>query len=711
MTFVVWLSLLFTDAAPADGPVPRTADSRSVDFDSEIIPLLTKAGCNSGACHGAAAGRGGMHLSLLGSDPSADYETIVHALEGRRINLARPEKSLFYSKPTGNLDHGGGDILEAGGPGADRLLAWIQSGVSRGQRRKLTGMTVTPTRFLGQAVPASARIRVSARFDDGREEDVTAWSVLTPTDQSSIRIDQDFVAHIARSGQHTVIVRFLDRVVPIQFNLAVAAHSVDLSDEPRVNFIDDEVLRMLNDLRIPVSPQATDAAFVRRVCLDLTGRLPEPELIDTYLADASADKRGRLVDALLASDAFADYWTLRFARLLKLHSLPNETEAATVYAAWIRKEIRDGTGFDQVAYQLLTATGDSHQVGPANFGRMVSDARGQAELVGQAFLGIRLGCANCHNHPLDKWTQDDYHGLAAVFARLDRGRVVQVTGRGAVTNPRTGEPAVPRIPGIRSLPVDGDTREAFARWLTSAECRYFSRATVNRLWRAMFGRGLVDPTDDLRETNPATHPELLDRLAEDFTSNGNSIRRTLKHIALSSTYGRSDVAIAGNETDDRFYSHAIRRELEPEVLADAIADVTGVPNDYAGHAKGTRAVTLVDPLSPAPVLDVLGRCSRAAGCDEGVKPRTTLSAQLHLLNGDLVNRKLTSPEGRLHRMISAGKSDTQIVTEFYRQGLGRSPSPAELVRWQMLLKPEGGTERLEDFVWSLLNSREFAENH
>jgi hypothetical protein len=362
---------------------------------------------------------------------------------------------------------------------------------------------------------------------------------------------------------------------------------------------------------------------------------------------------------------------------------------------------------------LLTTDGDAHLIGPANFGRMVTDARSQAELVGQVFLGVRLGCANCHNHPLDRWTQDDYHGLAAVFAPLDRSRHVQFTARGAVTNLRTNQPAIPRIPGARDLPGTGDHRRAVLEWVTSPEHHYFARATVNRLWRAMLGRGLIEPADDLRETNPATHPELLELLTQDFVNNGYRIRHTLKLIALSQTYARSGVVVPGNELDDRFYSRAVRRPLAPEVIVDAIGDVTGLAHEFAGRS-GRRAVELIDPLAAAPELDILGRCNRATGCDEATSHSPSLPAQLQLLNGGLINAKLANPNGRLQRLIAAGRSDREIVTEFYLRGLGRLPTDEELEGWLRRLavnEPRERCRRLEDFLWSLLNSQDFLANH
>lgn len=685
----------------------------AVHFDSEIIPLLTKAGCNAGACHGAAAGRGGFHLSLLGSDPAADYEAIVHALEGRRINLARPEKSLILAKPMGYLDHGGEVVIEEGSAASERLLAWIRSGAPQGVPRKLTSLAVDPRRMLCETLPATVPIKVIARFDAGPDEDVTYWTVLTSSDPAAVRIDDQQRAHLTRRGQQVVIARFLDRVVPIQFNAPLSDSPVDHSGQPRSGFIDAQVLQLLSELRLPVSPAAPDTIWLRRVTLDLTGRLPEPAQIESFLAETADDKRSRTVESLLTSDAFADFWTLRFAKLLRLHSLPNEQEGLKAYSQWLRREIARDARLDDMARELLTASGDSHLLGPVNFGRMVGDARAHAELVGQFFLGMRLGCANCHNHPLDRWTQDDYHGLAAVFARLDRSRHVELTARGAVTNLRTNEPAIPRIPGSRYLAAQGDHRQAIVEWVMSKDQLYFARATVNRLWKALFGRGLVEPTDDLRETNPATHPELLTQLAEDFAENGYSIRHTLKQIALSHTYARSAEVVAGNELDDRFYSRAYHRSLEPEVLVDAIADVTGVAIKFDGQ-NTARAVMLVDPLASAPELDVLGRCNRLGSCDENITGSVGLPAQLHLLNGELINARLTSEHGRLHQLIDAGKSNEDIVVEFYLRGLSRRPTDNELARWGVRLAASDRTARpqqLEDFVWSLLNSQAFQENY
>jgi hypothetical protein len=367
-----------------------------------------------------------------------------------------------------------------------------------------------------------------------------------------------------------------------------------------------------------------------------------------------------------------------------------------------------------MARTLLTSEGDSHEFGPATFHRLAAGPREEAEYVSEVFMGVRLRCANCHNHPLDRWTQDDYHGLAQVFARLGRDRHVEQLDRGEVMHPRTGEAARPRIPGHGWLDGGTDPRGALAEWLTQPDNPYFARAIVGRIWRDLFGRGLVDPADDLRATNPATHPALFDRLVDDFIDSGYRIRHTIRLICNSAAYARSSVPTPHNHMDNRFYSHALVRPLAAEVLADAISDVTGVCDDY-GDAVGERAIELVDTSLAAATLDVLGRCDRSESCEAAPGGVGGIATKLHLLNGPLVNRRLVAEDGRLQMLISEGASSEQIVEEFYLRALSRPPKTAELEFWLDEIDVHDASHarrtRLEDFVWSLLNSNEFMTNH
>ncbi len=685
----------------------------SISFETDVLPILTKAGCNTGACHGAAAGRGGLRLSLFASGPEADFAAIVHAMEGRRVNVQKPEASLIFRKPAGYLDHGGSVVFAEDSSEANTLLEWIRQGAARGPVRRVTRLQVMPAGHLCRQLPETVPMRITADFSDGTTEDVTARARIVSADTSAISVNMDESLTVHRAGQHLVIVRFLNSVVPVRIR-APYGNAVEVpASEALANPIDVHIRQVLSEMGIPRSSPASDSEWLRRVSLDLTGRLPTPAEMHSFLANSASDKRSVMVESLLAGTSFVDLWTLRFAQLLRLRSLPNERQAFEAGVDWLRDVVQNDRRFDDLARQLITATGDSHLIGPAGWSRMAPDARSHAEMIGDVFAGARLGCANCHNHPLDRWTQDDYHGLAAVFAKLDRSRVVAVLERGAVTNVRTGEPAIPRIPGLRDLSVEGDQREQIADWVLAEPELLFARATVNRLWMHMFGRGLVDPVNDLRETNPATHPELLQWLTEDFAEHGYRIRHTLRQIALSEAYAAGSHIMPGNAVDDRFYSRSWRRPLSGEVLLDALADVTGVPGQYTEHDTDL-AVQVIDSARPAESLDLLGRCRAGGECVSENVQAGGLPARLHLLNGDVINARLRNGGGRLKHMIAEGRTDAEIVTDFYVRGLGRMPDAGELQLWEERLRGEDGLQKgqlLEDFVWALLNSRDFLENH
>ncbi len=685
-----------------------------VDFENDIIPVLTKAGCNTGACHGAAVGRGGFRLSLYGGDPELDYQSIVFDLEGRRVNLAKPDDSLVVLKPTESISHGGGYRLDDDGSGAERLRNWVRQGATNQTNKHLREFIVSPRRQTLQSLESSVALASTASFSDGSEFDVTQWTVFTAEDPGSVVIDPETaVATVLRRGRHLVIARYLHHVVPIELLVPWSDENVSYVVATRRNFIDDVVADRLAQLRIPVSPPATDATFLRRVSLDLTGQLPAMETVREFATSDHPSKREKLVDRLLQSPEFTDYWTMQLAKLLRIRATPDGREGLLAYQAWLKQCVADGTGYDDMVRTLLLADGDTHVMGPANFYRTVAGAREQAEFVSELLMGSRLRCANCHNHPLDRWTQDDYHGLAAIFAKVQSGRVVSVTRRGEVTHPRTGEPAKPRIPGEAFLDVQGDQRAALASWVTDASNPYFAKAIVNRLWKAMMGRGLVEPADDFRSTNPATHPELLDQLAKDFIDHGYQIRRTLQTIAMSSTYARG-APFDGNEFDVSFYSHAFSRSLSPEVLADAMSDVIGLHERYGDEPSGTRAVMLVDSATASETLDVLGRCSREESCESSGNSAGGLTRMLHLINGPILNQRITAANNRLSQLVAVNANADVIVDEFYELALSRKPSDGERQYWSAAFEksnPQDRRKLFEDFVWGLLNSQEFITNH
>ena len=528
------------------------------------------------------------------------------------------------------------------------------------------------------------------------------------------------VAKLHRRGRHVIIARYLTEVVPIE--LIAPLNEVPIQNNKKSGEthtppnIDSEILKLLSTLRLPVSPTVDDATFLRRVTLDLTGRIPTPDAATRFLTDSNTDKRETLVDTLLQSNEFNEYWTLQLAKLLRIGARDRNTQGAFVYHQWLSLQIRDGIGYDQMARSVILAIGDSHEVGPANFYRTVNGPREQAEFMSELFMGARLRCANCHSHPLDKWTQDDYHGLAAIFAKIEGDQIVKVKPSGEVLHPATREKAVPRIPGNRFLPTDvADGRLELVDWLTSSDNPYFAKAIVNRLWKAMMGRGLVEPVDDFRSTNPATHPELLTTLADDFVAHGYDLRRTLKRIALSEAYARSSNALPQNKADDRFYSHALQKPLAPEVLADAISDVLGVPDIYGDEPEGTRAISLFNPNTESDALDILGRCSRKTSCETSTEATDGLQRKLHLFNGDLLNARIGVPDSRLDKLMSDGKSPMEIVNEFYLAALSRQPTDTEQQFWKQHIdvNTSANSQRavLEDMVWSLLTCNEFVNNN
>jgi len=700
--------LLFVGAVPAE----------PVYFDTQVVPVLTKAGCNAGACHGAAVGRGGFKLSLYGGDPAFDYDSIARKVAGRRINLSRPANSLLLLKPTGMLDHGGGYRLDADEAGGKLLLRWITTGARRGPARTLVRLKVSPGVHLASQLGEQVQLRAEAEFSDGQTTDVTDWTVFEPEDGSAVQVDlkTSRVTLLAR-GRHLVVARFLDRVVPLQFTVPLSSEPVVIPREADENFVDRYVRETLEQLCLPPSPPASEATLVRRLYLDLTGRLPTQLEALNYLEDKSADKRRVLIDRLLHTEAATDYWTFQFAKLLRIRSRPKDTRGAQVYHGWLRRQIKQDASYAQMTRTMLTSTGDSHEIGPANFFRSVEGPRARAEFVSELFMGVRLRCANCHNHPLDRWTQDDYHGLSAILAPLEVGQVISIQKRAEVTHPRTGEAAVPRIPGARFLEPAQSGTQQLAAWLTKEENPYFAQAAVNRLWKNLMGRGLVEPTDDLRATNPATHPKLLKELAEQFRNHNYSWRYVVQTIASSQAYARSAQPLPANRADHRFYSHALVRPLEAEVLSDALVDVTGVPHAYGDLPLGTRAVTLFDPLTPSAELDILGRCSREESCETSSTARAAggLTRKLHLMNGALVNSKLRSQESRLGKLLAADVADDQIVNKLYLSCFSRYPTTREREYWQRqanaVQSDQERRELLEDLFWSLLSCREFTTNH
>lgn len=690
----------------------------TIDFINDLVPMFTKLGCNAGKCHGSAIGRGGFKLSLYGGSPKADYNEIVHKQGGRRVNFDEPKSSLVFKKPAEIIEHGGGAVF-GDDKNAQLLINWIQQGAEFISRRQLKHIEVQPARFTASQIGDETTLKVLAHFHDGSIRDVTNLTKFSADDSSAVKINgKSASAKVLRTGQHIVIARYSTEVIPIELVMPVSAAEQDLSREPHINFVDDEILAAISELRLPVSPIVDNQSFLRRVTLDLTGRLPQygPQ------SETLPVSRELCIDELLSSEPFVEFYAMKLAKLLRIQSKQDKNlvttspEAARAFHDYLAKQLREELGYDQIAREIITATGDPSKYGPAAFFTAVEDPRLQTEFTTEVFMGSRMKCANCHNHPLDKWTQDDFHGLTAMFSRLTRSQVIRLNPIGKNIHPNTGEAALMKLPGGDFLPRETqDGRGAFADWLTDRDNPYFAKAIVNRLWKSLMGRGLVEPVDDFRSTNPATHPALLTRLSMDFIEHNYDIRHTLKVIAMSSTYARSSISIQGNESDNRFYSHRLQTPLEPEVLADAISDVLGIPGQYGNEAAGTRAVELKDGGIHSDALDILGRCDRTNSCEGVAASVGPLAQKLHLFNGELLNGRIGAKGGRLNALIEADKTPMTIVTEFYQVALNRRPNVQEIKFLGSLFDSQSSSPQqrvaLEDFVWSIVTCKEFVTNH
>jgi hypothetical protein len=680
----------------------------TIDFDSDVVPLLTKHGCNAGACHGAVAGRGQFRLSLFGGNPDDDFESIVEAFQGRRIHLRDPESSLLLAKPSGRIAHGGGELFDPSGSTAARLQQWIAHGALRGPRKKLMSLRV-------EAKPLEIgsyrmRLQAIAKLDGSEEIDVTDRVRFTVDESDSLPWDPEHaIIELDRPGRYIVLARYMQRVIPVILERPWDERAdPNRRPEGAMGWIDASIDRRLDAMGLTCATDIDESAWMRRVSIDLTGRLPTLEQLDAFEAISPSVRRTVWVDRLLASPEHSEYWSSRMARLLGLRGFPNEPEAADAMVAWLRRGVAEDQPFPEMARELLTSSGDSHRVGAANFARLSGDPRSHAEVVARTFMGVRLQCANCHDHPFDRWTQDDYHGLAAVFAGIDRGRVVRLGSRGEVTNLKTMQAARPRIPGVRFL-ESADLHDlgvdAFAQWLVDPDNPVLARVMVNRIWHAMLGRGLVHPIDDFRETNPATHPELLEQMAAFYRANHYRLRPLLREIALSRVYARSGGA---SGVHDPFYASGMRRALEPEVLFDAIHDVLGTPAIDTSTGAAYRAVLWMDANLSNESLDILGRCSRPERCGNSIES-FGLERQLHWLQGDLLQIPLTSGTTFFDRLIDLGVEDRKILDIAYRRVYARLPSADEREHWLEEI-PASARQRKEwyqDWVWSLLSSSEF----
>ena len=723
-------------------PLAVRAES-APSFRNDVLPILSKAGCNTGGCHGALAGKGGFHLSLFGYNPDADYLAITRESRGRRIELTDPGSSLVLLKPTTALRHKGGKRLEVDSEDYRRIAAWITAGCPAPQTSDpvLHSLEISPPENALQP-GGTEQLSVKAKYSDGTERDVTRWAKFTSVDETVATVDNAGKVSVIGSGQGAVTAWFSSQIVIARVTspFANAVSDEVYAQAPRANFIDDLVLEQLKKLHLTPSPAANDGIFIRRAYLDTIGRLPTPEEAKTFVSDTTPGKHERLADLLLARPEFIDYWTYKRADMLLLTGSKLRPEAIKAYYNWIRDRVATNQPWDQFVRELITARGSSLENGATNFFAVHQDPETMAENVSQAFLSLSIGCAKCHNHPLEKWTNDQYYAFANLFSRVrakgwggdarsgDGQRTLYVETRGELIQPRTGQPQSPAPLDAPALNPDDphDRRDALAQWLTAPENPYFTRAIANRVWANFMGTGIVGSVDDLRVSNPASNEKLLAALADHLVKSRYDLKSLMRLILTSHTYRRSSEALPENKDDKRYYSRYYPRRLMAEVLSDAIADVTGVKDNFSeillndgstektSYTPETRALQLRDSAVKSYFLKTFGRNSRDITCECERSNQPSLVQALHLSNGVTVNDKLSAKNSRIAEILATGAAPAQIIDDAYYACLSGPPTDEQRKKFEALLNsapPAEKRQAVEDLYWSLLTSREFLFQH
>lgn len=708
-------------------------------FRNQIQPILTRYGCAMGACHGAAAGQGGFRLSLRGFDDEGDWLSITRSARGRRVTLEDPARSLLILKAVKMVPHKGDKRFAVDSPEYKTLVDWIANGAPgpKEDDARITALEVTPSHLMSKA-GAAQQLRVTAKFSDGRTEDVTRLAKFVGTNASVATVDDNGLVKTTGHGEGTVSAWFLSRlaITTITVPNAEKTDAAQFAQMQPRNFIDEQVLVKLRELNIPPSGRAEDAEFLRRAFLDTIGLLPTADEARAFLADKSNDKRDRLIESLLKRPEFVDYWAHRWSDLLLVNGDKLTPTAMWSYYNWIRRNVAANTPWDVMVRNLLTATGSTLENGAGNFFILNDEPTKLAETVSVAFLGTSIACAKCHNHPLEKWTNYEYFAFANLFSRVRTKNGSQADERvlfsatdGELVQPLTGKPQPPRPLDV-TMPVSmtspEDRRVPMAKWLTGADNALFQRAIVNRVWANFFGSGLVESVDDLRVTNPASNEPLFAAACAHLVKNKFDLKALMRTILQSETYQRSSVALAQNADDLRHGSHYVARRLKAEVMLDAISAVTAVPTTFRidkrnanrgvseTYPMGFRALQLPDSNIASYFLKSFGRADRVATCECERTNEPSMAQALHISNGDTLNDKLAKKGNRIDALLESKMTDEQIVDEAYLVTLTHLPSAKEKAKAVDLLKTAKADDRratLEDIFWSLMGSKEFLFHH
>ncbi len=697
----------------------------ALSFRLDVMPVFMRAGCNTGSCHGAARGKDGFRISLFGFDPEGDHYRLTRELVGRRINLAVPTDSTLLEKSIGAVQHTGGKRFEPASELYETLRRWIEAGAPNDDLSKLPrpiGLDLYPRSAVLDGTGATQQMTVRARYSDGTDRDVTSLAVFLTNNDSSAAVTPDGLVTAGDRGEAFVMARFATFTVGSQFIVLPQGLRFAYPPEPEESYIDRLVGEKLRKLRIAPSGICDDATFLRRVFLDIIGLTPTVEEYNRFMASRDAAKRSKLVDELLERKEFSEIWVSQWAELLQIRStITVSYKSMFLYYNWLVERLSKNMPMDEMVQELLGASGGTFKNPATNFYQTTTETLPLTENVAQVFMGMRIQCAQCHNHPFDRWTQDDYYGFAAFFAQIGRKgaedyreTIVFNSGGGEVSHPVGGRQMAPKFLGGEAPDVKGkDRRVVLAKWLASPQNPWFASSFANRVWAHFMGVGIVEPVDDFRVSNPATNPELLEALGKHFTDTKYNLKALVRDICNSRTYQRTTTRNDSNAGDERNFAHALVRRIKAENLLDTISLVTETKDKFQGLPKGARAVQIADGQSSTYFLTTFGRATRETPCSCEVKMEPTLSQALHLLNGDTVSAKIKEG-GVIGKLQKSKQTPEERLTDLYIRCLARKPAREEVDKLLPSLTQGSDAEKAqaqEDLFWALLNSREFLFNH
>jgi hypothetical protein len=704
-----------------------TTEARSFHFENDIIPILSKFGCNSGGCHGKAEGQNGFKLSVFGFDPAADRIALKKEGRGRRVFPAVPEQSLLLQKVCGTVPHGGGVRIRRNSPEYKTLAGWIAAGMPEGDvdAPRVTSIEVTP-RERRMAMHAAQQLRVVAKYSDGTAADVTHLASFQSNNDALCSIDEFGLVRAGDvPGEAAMMASYMGAVGVFRALIPRKEAIENYPELPSQNFIDALVHAKLKKLNIVPSDMCSDADYVRRLYLDVIGTLPTADETRAFLDDKHPDKRARLVETLLKRSEYADFWALKWSDLLRVDRLVLGHKGAYSYYRWIHNSFAENKPYDQFVSELVAARGTLSEAPAGYMFQVVKKPGDVASTLSQVLLGVRIECAQCHHHPFDRWSQSDYYGMQAFFTQVqfkatNSGSMLTSMRKTQTKHPRSGELIYAHPLGTKNPveAVEGDRRDLLAEWMTSPDNQWLARNFVNRMWAHMLGRGLVEPVDDVRSTNPPSNEQLLDALAKHFVDSKFDVHDLIRTIAASRTYQLSSTPNETNRQDEQNYSRALFKRLDAEVLFDAVCQTTGVPEKFEGLPAGYRAIQLWDSRVPHYFLKLFGRPSRATACECERSAEPSVAQVLHVLNSPEIQAKLSHAGGRVHGLVSRfpredPEDNSKLIDELYLTCYSRYPTSDERAASLAYLAQhkQSRQQAVEDIAWSMMNTVEFLFNH